>query len=408
MEIDTLSRAPRPVSAELARRIGQEGFAADPVQQELAARLDALLNQLVEADADKGRASKTSSLGWLFARGKPQAEPVQGLYIWGSVGRGKTMIMDMFFAAVPLAAKRRVHFHDFMRQVHGAIHRHREDFRAGRTEDEDPVPPVANAIVDAHEGDLRLLCFDEFTITDIADAMILSRLFGVLFERGVTVVATSNVAPDNLYKDGINRDRFLPFVDLLKRNVETFTFDAPTDYRRQRLDAGAVWFSPLGANTKAAMDEIWQRWTEGAAEETGPEPIRVHGRSIEIEARAGSAVRSSFAQLCEKPLAAHDYLALTDRFDSFVIEDIPVINAGRRNEAKRFIILIDTLYDARARLAASAEAEPWDLYVSASGVEGFEFERTQSRLTEMRSSQWLEEWEAANSIAPKKATKSTA
>ncbi|MEO0495783.1 MAG: cell division protein ZapE [Pseudomonadota bacterium] len=381
------------VSDSLAKQVDAGFLDSDQVQMEIAGRLDRVLEGLVQAEADRSLASKTSALGWLFAKGKKGRGPVEGLYIWGSVGRGKTMLMDMFFDAAPFQAKQRSHFHVFMRDVHAAIHAHREAFRAGETKQEDPVPPVANAIVDRHGGGLRLLCFDEFAISDIADAMILSRLFTALFSRGVTVVATSNVAPGDLYKDGINRDRFLPFVDLLQNHVATLRLDAPTDYRRQRLDTGAVWFSPLGVNTTATLDQVWARWTDTASTKTQEmDPFLVHGRTLELNDVSGKCVRSSFAQLCERPLGAHDYLALTERFDSFIIDDIPIIDPGRRNEAKRLIILVDTLYDAGVRLAASAAAEPWDLYRDAPGTEGFEFERTQSRLTEMRSNEWLEAW----------------
>ncbi|MEM1364965.1 MAG: cell division protein ZapE [Pseudomonadota bacterium] len=384
------------VSRRLSALVDQGLLKNDPVQADIATRLDGVLADLEQAETDRVLASKNSALGWLFAKGKRHRGPVQGLYIWGSVGRGKTMLMDMFFDAVPFMAKRRSHFHAFMRDAHAAIHAHREAFRAGETKQEDPVPSVANAIVDAHRTEngssLRLLCFDEFAISDIADAMILSRLFTVLFSRGVTVIATSNVPPGDLYKDGINRASFLPFVDLLQEHVSTLRLDAPTDYRRQRLDTGAVWFSPLGANTTAALDEVWERWTGEDASSHEAEPVMVHGRTLKLQARADRCARASFSQLCEQPLGAHDYLALTERFDSFVIDDIPAIDPGRRNEAKRLIILVDTLYDAGARLAASAAAEPWDLYRDAPGTEGFEFERTQSRLTEMRSSEWLDAW----------------
>ncbi|MEO0636416.1 MAG: cell division protein ZapE [Pseudomonadota bacterium] len=379
------------VRAQLKAMVASGLLEADAVQEDIAQKLDLVLDELQAAETDRTLASKTSALGWLFAKGKRVRQPVKGLYIWGSVGRGKTMLVDMFFEAAPFTAKKRSHFHAFMRDVHAAIHRHREAYRAGETKQEDPVPPVANAIVDAHAGGLRLLCFDEFAISDIADAMILSRLFSVLFERGVTVIATSNVPPNGLYKDGINRDRFLPFIDLLQQHAETLRLDAPTDYRRLRIDTGAVWFAPLGMNTTAALDEVWRNWTTAAVQEQS-QPITVHGRELTISRQAGRAVRASFGQLCEQPIGAHDYLALTERFDSFVVDDIPIIDPARRNEAKRFIILVDTLYDAGSRLAASAAAEPWNLYRNAPGTEGFEFERTQSRLNEMRSAEWLAAW----------------
>jgi cell division protein ZapE len=392
-----LSQGVPSVSELYGVRVSEGLLQEDRSQLFFAAKLDRVLNELYGKEAARGLATKQSSLGWLFGARRAKAEPITGLYVWGTVGRGKTMLMDMFFGLAPESGKRRVHFHDFMRDVHSRIHAHRESHRAGETKQDDPIPPVAAQIVGSADGGLKLLCFDEFAITDIADAMILARLFEKLFAAGVTVIATSNVPPRQLYKDGINRDRFLPFIDLLETYTETVALDSTLseqgiDYRRQKVEQGEVWFSPLGQNTDAALDRLWLEWT---AQEPKPEEkarITVHGRTLTLKDHLGGYIRSDFAELCERPLGAHDYLALTDLCHTLFLERVPVITAERRNEAKRLITLIDTLYDTGKRLVVSAEAEPWDIYAANHGTEGFEFERTASRLTEMRSADWQKRW----------------
>ena len=345
----------------------------------VAEKLDRILTEF------KARkpAAKKSALGWMFAQRRKQEIPIKGLYIHGSVGRGKTMLMDLFFRLAPVEKKRRAHFHEFMADVHARIHAHRQKLKAGETKQADPVPPVAAAL----REEAQLLCFDEFTVTDIADAMILARLFTELFARGCTLVATSNVQPDNLYRDGLNRGLFLPFVDLLKKNVDVSTLDSPTDYRLEKMESLPVYIAPLDDAPKM-MDIAWKRVTEGAPEVAVT--IEMKGRTIEIPRAAGRAARFNFRDLCERPLGASDYLAIAKRFDVVFVEGIPHLGPEKRNEMKRFIILIDALYDASVRLFASAVAMPEALLTEKKGTEGFEFDRTVSRLFEMRSADYLE------------------
>ena len=345
-------------------------------------RVAEALDQVLQALRQKRPAAKSSALGWLFAKRKPPT-PVKGLYIHGSVGRGKTMLMDMFFALAPVKQKRRAHFHAFMADVHGRIHAQRQAFKAGETKEADPVPPVAASIF----AEAELLCFDEFSVTDIADAMILSRLFGELFQRGCVLVATSNVAPVDLYRDGLNRALFLPFIDLLSEHAREVTLDSPTDFRMEKLDALPVFSAPLDAASERAMDEAWAVATAGQT--VRPSEIPMKGRAIVVPAAAGRAARFSFADLCEAPLGASDYLAIADRYDTVLIDRIPRLGPGKRNEMKRFIILVDTFYDRSVRLVASGAAMPEQLAPECKGTEGFEFDRTVSRLFEMRSRDYL-------------------
>lgn len=371
--------APLGVSEQLRALTETGSLQADEAQFAVAAHLDRILEDL------QGRqpSPKRGALGWLFGKGK-KAEPVKGLYVYGSVGRGKTMLMDMFFKLAPVEAKRRAHFHEFMADVHARIHAQRQKFKAGETRQADPVPPVAASI----RAEAELLCFDEFTVTDIADAMILSRLFTELFAHGCVLVATSNVIPDELYRNGLNRGLFVPFIGLLKQNVEVTTLDSPTDYRMEKLDSLPVYVTPLGPKAEAAMDAAWGRVTGG--EDAAPTEIPMKGRHIDVPLACGNAARFTFASLCEVPLGASDYLAIAHRFDTVFVDDIPCMGPEKRNETKRFIILVDTLYDNQVRLFASAEAMPEALLTERRGTEGFEFDRTVSRLFEMRSADYLE------------------
>ena len=362
---------------------------ADPQQQILAKRFDAL----IEAICSKRLSRKSSALGWLFGKSKKVAEPIKGLYIHGEVGRGKTMLMDMFFELLPVERKRRAHFNDFMADVHDRINAHRQALKRGETKQEDPIPPVAEALAQQ----AWVLCFDEFTVTDIADAMILSRLFSALFERGVVLIATSNVAPDNLYPNGLNRQLFMPFVSILKTRVDVINLDSRTDYRLEKLDRQPVYLTPLGAESDARMDETWKILTEGRRET--PVTIDFRGRQIVLNRTVGDAVRVTFEELCAKPLAAADYLAIMARFRTMFIDQVPALDMSRRNEAKRFILLVDTLYDHRARVVISAAASPDKLYIASSGTEAFEFDRTASRLFEMQSAEYLEAFETNESGA---------
>lgn len=353
---------------------------ADAAQLDVADHLDRILADLKL----RKPAKKKSALGWMFARKTASAVSVKGLYVHGSVGRGKTMLMDMFFQMAPVEKKRRCHFHEFMADVHNRVHAHRQKLKNGETKQADPIPPVAEQIL----AEAELLCFDEFTVTDIADAMILARLFTELFANGCTLITTSNVVPDNLYKDGLNRGLFLPFVDLLKKHVEVVSLDSPIDYRMEKVKSLPVYVTPLDGAADQAMDMAWHHLTAGHI--VSPTEIEMKGRSIFVPRAAGRVARFSFKDLCEKPLGAADFLAIADRFDTVFIDHIPLLNADRRNETKRFIILIDALYDHTVRLFASAAAMPENLLDTRKGTEGFEFDRTASRLFEMRSADYLE------------------
>ncbi len=313
---------------------------------------------------------------------------VRGVYLWGPVGRGKSMLMDLFFASAPVEKKRRAHFHAFMAEVHGHIDAWRKGdaaarkARFGQNRGDDPIVPTAELIAE----DARLLCFDELQVTDIADAMILGRLFEALFARGVTLVATSNRPPGDLYKDGLNRQLFLPFIDMLKEKMELVAVRGPTDFRLDRLRAARTWFSPVDPDNARGFDVLWADMLDGA-EETGA-TIEVLGRKLHLPRAAGGLLRASFASLCLQMLGPQDYLAIAERFHTVFLEDVPKLTPERRDAARRFVTLIDALYEAEAKLVALAEAEPEALYPAGDGA--FEFERTASRLQEMRSQSYLE------------------
>lgn len=366
----------------------QGKLAPDPRQVEIARAFDALLDEITT----KRLAAKKSSLGWLFAK-RTEKEPIRGLYIHGGVGRGKTMLMDMFFELLAAKRKRRVHFNVFMADVHDRIHQHRQALKKGETKETDPVPPIAKALAD----EAWVLCFDEFSVTDIADAMILSRLFSALFGHGVVLVATSNVAPDNLYKDGLNRGLFTPFIGILKEHARILNLDSETDYRLLKLNRLPVYVTPLGPQADEEMDQAWAAVTDG--KDVAPAELELKGRSIDVPRAAGRAARFDFADICRKALAARDYNLIADSYDTIFVDNIPVMNRATRNEAKRFILLIDTLYDRGKRLIASAAASPAGLYDEKSGTEAFEFDRTVSRLIEMQSHDWPDGGDAANRAA---------
>ena len=352
---------------------------ADDAQLEVAAKLDRVL-----ADLRGSRpAKKKSALGWLFAKGSSRPASIKGLYIHGSVGRGKTMLMDMFFKKAPTTKKRRAHFHEFMADVHNRIHDHRQKLKRGETKQADPVPPVAAALF----AEAELLCFDEFSVTDITDAMILARLFTELFGLGCVLVATSNVAPGDLYRDGLNRGLFLPFIALLNRYVDVVTLDSSNDYRMQKQASLPVYVTPLDARADAAMESAWHQVTEG--KKAAPAEIPMKGRSIHVPSAAGRAARFDFKDICGKPLGASDYLALAARFDAIFVERVPQLGPEKRNETKRLINLVDALYDHAVRLYISAATAPEHILLERKGTEGFEFDRTVSRLFEMRSPDYL-------------------
>jgi cell division protein ZapE len=293
------------------------------------------------------------------------------------------MLMDMFFDGVETPRKRRAHFHAFMADVHARLNQWRQSRKRGEVEGEDPIGPVAVDL--AREA--SLLCFDEFSVRDIADAMILSRLFTALFAAGVVVVATSNVAPDDLYRDGLNRALFLPFIALLHERLEMVELDARTDYRLEKLKRAPVYYTPLTPKADAALDAAFLTLT--GHERGEPTRIELMGRYLDVPQAIDGVARFDFDALCRRPLGAADYLKLAQRFHTLVLDHIPLIGAAERNEAKRFIILIDALYDMRVKLIASAAGEPETLYSGADGAEAFEFKRTASRLHEMRSADYL-------------------
>jgi cell division protein ZapE len=354
-----------------AVRLAAGQLQPDPAQAEAASRLDGLAKQL------------TASRGWFGGGAK-----VRGLYIWGAVGRGKSMLMDLFFEAAALKEKRRVHFHDFMLETHAFIFEWRKLSSAEkrkhpahvRDAGDDPIAPAANT-----SPIRRLLCFDEFHVTQIADAMILGRLFEQLFDRGVTIVATSNRKPSDLYTNGINRQLFLPFIKRLEDELNVIELKSARDYRLDRLAAAPVYYSPLGKEADAAMDAAFARLTGGAA--PAPETLDVHGRKIHVAKQAMGVARFEFDELCKKPLGAADYLTLARHYPTILVDHVPKMGLDERNWAARFVTLVDALYESKTKLVMSADAKPDDIYVSGDGA--FEFQRTASRLHEMGSADYL-------------------
>jgi cell division protein ZapE len=353
------SSQPSPVSIALAKLVARGALSADPLQNKAAAALDRIADDLGKPNG-------------LFRKRKP----VRGAYLVGAVGRGKTMLMDVFFEAAAIEDKRRVHFDEFMDEVHTAI----ADWR--REHQSDPIPAVTKPLLET----TRLLCLDEFQVTDITNAMLLGRLFERLFAGGVTLVATSNTAPDDLYRDGLNRQLFTPFIALLKTQVEVVSLDGPTDYRRLKFAGEEVYHFGGGPAVDAEMDRLWLKLSGGAPGRT--ESVHSLGRDIVVPRAAMGAARFPFAALCESPLGARDYLRLAHAYDTLMIDNIPQFGRTNPSAAKRFILLVDTLYDRGIKLAASFAVPLADL-VAGSRNAG-EFQRTLSRLVEMQSAGYLE------------------
>jgi cell division protein ZapE len=339
----------------------------DPSQDAAIGRLGRLAAELVDY--------RPAPSGWRARLGLGSAvAPPRGLYLFGPVGRGKSLLMDIFFATAPVAAKKRVHFYQFMQDVHARIH-------ARRAEKGDPIAPVAAEIA----AGATLLCFDEFEVADIADAMILGRLFAALFARGTVMVATSNRAPDRLYEAGLQRERFLPFIALLKKTLVTIELDGGRDYRLHRFAGRKTYFVAHEGAAHRALEAAFADLTGGA--EGKPTEIAVLGRRVPVPRAAKGVAWFGFDELCARPLGPPDYLALCQTFHTFVVEAIPVMSRRLRNEAKRFTVFVDTLYEAHGNLVASAEAPPEALYPDGDG--SFEFQRTVSRLAEMQSAQYV-------------------
>jgi len=347
----------------------------DSGQRAVARRLDGL-------HAALGSQPRPSRLWRLIRRirsGRDGAGAVRGLYIHGPPGRGKSMLMDLFYELAPVAARRRVHVHPFMQEVHARLHEWRKA-SAGRGM-ADPLPHLALEIAQT----TRLLCFDEFQVEAIADAMIVGRLFGALFECGVVVVATSNTAPDNLYAGGLQRDRFLPFIDLLKQRLDVIELGGATDYRRDRLKAVGIYHTPLGRGTDGELDEAFRQLADGA--DGTPDELIVQGRRFAVPCQARGVARFGFAELCEQPLGPADYWAIACRYQTVILSGIPRMGAGDRNAAKRFATLIETLYEQRVKLVCSADAPAGELYTAGDGAAIFQ--RVVSRLEEMQSEAYL-------------------
>jgi cell division protein ZapE len=372
-----LSTPPATFHAHYKALIASGAIEADPAQQQAAEAFAALDERLSGYKPIK----KQGLLGRLFAD-KDEAPP-RGLYVHGEVGRGKTMLMDLFFQQSPVRHKRRAHFHEFMAEVHERIYAYRQNIARGEIADADVIGLTAHAIFE----EAWLLCFDEFHVTDIADAMILGRLFASLFGLGTVVVATSNVAPEDLYKGGLNRALFLPFIAQITNHMDVMRLDARTDFRLEKLAGARMWLAPADAEAELALDKAWGRMTGNAP--CKPRDIPIKGRKLHVPCSAHGVARFSFADICEKPLAASDYLRLAHDYHTILIDRIPVMDHGDRNAAKRFISLIDTLYDNGVKLMASAEADPVSLYTATEGIEANEFKRTSSRLIEMSSESYL-------------------
>lgn len=389
--MDLKQKATGPLAAyEEMRAAGH--LRDDPGQLAVVKRLQRLHDELAAGSSDKGW------LGRLFRRDARPSSP-RGLYIHGGVGRGKSMVMDLFFASAPVAKKRRVHFHAFMLDVHARIHEWRRMDRAARERmawrgvGDDPIPPLAARLAE----EARLLCFDEFQVTDVADAMILSRLFTALMDAGVVVVATSNRVPEDLYLGGLNRQLFLPFIALVRERLDVILLDGPTDYRLARLAGARVYHWPISDEATRALSEAFYRLTDnevGDRSAVGPEEIEVQGRKLYVPVASRGVAVFSFKRLCANPLGPADYLAIAWRYHTVIIVGIPRLGPEKRNEAKRFVTLIDALYENRVKLLCSAEAPPEELYPAGDGA--FEFERTVSRLNEMQSADYLAQGHGVN------------
>lgn len=346
-------------------RVAEGVLRPDPAQHAILAPLEDIRRWLEE-----NATRRVGLFAGLFA--KPITPP-KGLYLWGGVGRGKSMVMDLFIEATAISQKRRVHFHAFMQEIHRGMH------EARKRGVEDALAPVAEAVI----RDARLLAFDEMQITDITDAMIVGRLFEKLFAAGVVVVTTSNRPPQDLYLNGLNRALFLPFIALLEDRLQVVELESPTDYRQHRLAGARVYFHPASSAT-AEIAAIWTDLTGGAP--AAPLTLAVNGRELVLPCFANGVGRATFWDLCARPLGPADYLAIAQALRVLILEDIPQLSAENYNESKRFVTLIDALYEARVRLIASAADTPERLYLEGTGA--FEFERTASRLREMQGADW--------------------
>jgi cell division protein ZapE len=379
--MDTLTRPPQqtgplPAYQEL---IANGSLAADPAQAMAVERLHDLWERLRDYDPKPAPANGgglLSRLRFVVARHAEEYEPT-GLYLVGEVGRGKSMLMDLFFETARVKRKKRIHFHRFMQNVHTQFHA----YKRAHPDVADPIPPLADRIA----AESALLCFDEFQVNDIADAMILGRLFQGLFDRGVVVVTTSNTAPDDLFKGQPGQDAFLPFIALIKQRLELVVMDGARDYRRERMRGLRTWLVPADEMSHQELDKAFRRLTGGSA--VRPVTLTVMGRELVVPAASDGVARFDFDSLCNTALGAGDYLAIATNFHTLVLDDVPRLSPDNYDQARRFIVLVDTLYDQRVKLIASAAAPPDQLYQH--GRSAKMFERTASRLDEMQSEDWL-------------------
>jgi cell division protein ZapE len=379
MDSDTPTTGKGP-AANLAARRAAGQVRADPVQERIVRRLQAVHDQLAKAAAPPVRPGLLARLG--LGRTEKPANGPRGLYIWGPVGRGKSMLMDLFFADAPAAKKRRVHFHEFMLEVHERLHRRREELASrGAPPEADTIVPIARQIA----RETRLLCFDEFQVTNIADAMILGRLFETLFDEGLTVIATSNRAPDDLYRNGLQRDRFQPFIELVKQRLEILELGGARDYRLDRMRNLDVYLTPLGPWATRKLDEAFRTLADGADGE--PRVLRTQGRDVEVPRTAPGVAMAHYLDWCAKPMGAADFLCIADHFHTVILAEIPKMGPDNRDKAARFVTMIDTFYERKVKFICSAAAPPDRLYIEGDGA--FEFQRTVSRLMEMQSPEYL-------------------
>jgi cell division protein ZapE len=357
--------------------IEQGVITPDPVQELAAEKLSSLAHALRSYTPSSGTKGWMARFG--LSKARDDAPLLQGLYLYGGVGRGKSMLMNLFFETAPVAAKERAHFHAFLRDIHAEVHRRRQ--LPMYADEGDPIPGMADGIAD----NTTLLCLDELEVRDIADAMIVGRLFEKLFDRGVVVVATSNRHPDDLYKDGLQRERFAPFIGLMKEKLDLLELEAERDYRLDRLVGAAVYHAPIGPEASGALDAAWARLTDNAPLE--PDYVSVQGRRILVPAAAHQVARFMFDDLCGQPLGPSDYMAIAGQFSTVILNDIPAMNEDNKDKARRFVTLIDVLYEHRTAFICSAAAQPDQLYSGKEG--GFEFQRTVSRLIEMQAADYI-------------------
>ena len=350
----------RPIETVYEDKISNKVLAHDPSQASAIKLLSKINEDL-----------KNRNKGFLSVIKKKQS--LKGVYLWGGVGRGKSMVMDLFFEFTDIQKKRRVHFHAFMQEIHEEI------FKVRKTGANDAIEPIAKHIA----KNLDLLCFDELQVTDITDAMIIGRLFDKITNNGVFIVATSNRIPEDLYKNGLNRNLFIPFIDFIKRDFKIFEFTTGVDYRQLGLNSKKRFFSPIDSNSKLEVDAIWESFLEGPPYEL---KLNLKSRSISITQFVNGVGRMDFEDLCEKPLGPADFLAIANSLRVLIIDNIPKLSRAKNNQAKRFVTLIDVLYEQKVILIASAETIPEKIFESGEG--SFEFERTASRISEMQSENW--------------------